>query len=138
MPYVMGALALGSSLQLSSNHERVLMHTEDVPSEALQLLGQIWQLRQVPYIISAGDLHVPSEKARFREVFTKLQVLNPEALPYDKVVFLDLDMIVLRNIDELFQLRPPAAMSTAKRDGFDEANCQHGQRLLTFAISRLC
>ena len=29
-----------------------------------------------------------------------------------QVVFLDLDMIVMRNIDELFELRPPAAMST--------------------------
>ena len=70
--YVMGALALGSSLMLSgSEHKRVLLHTEDVHADSLQLLGQIWQLQQVPYIISAGDLHVSSDKARFREVFTK-------------------------------------------------------------------
>ncbi|CAE7416327.1 unnamed protein product [Symbiodinium sp. CCMP2456] len=130
MAYVMGALALGSSLVLSgSEHKRVLLHTEDVHADSLQLLGQIWQLQQVPYIISAGDLHVSSDKARFREVFTKLHAFNPEVLPYDRVVFLDLDMIVLRNIDELFELRPPAAMSTAKRSGFDDSHCQHGQRL---------
>ena len=130
MEYVMGALALGSSLdQSGSQHPRVLLHTDDVPNEALQLLGQVWQLCQVSYIISAGDLHVASDKAKFREVFTKLHVLNPDALPYDKVVFLDLDMIVLRNVDELFELRPPAAMSTFKSGGLSDSKCQHDQRL---------
>ena len=130
MGYVMGALALGSSLARSgSKHKRVLLHTDNVPAEALRLLGQIWELQQVSYIISAGDLHVSSDKAKFREVFTKLHAFNPEVLPFDKVVFLDLDMIVLRNIDELFELRTPAAMSTAKHSSFDDSECLHGQRL---------
>ena len=39
---------------------------------------------QVPYIISAGDLHHPSCKEKFRNVFTKLHVFNPEVLPFHK------------------------------------------------------
>ncbi|CAJ1371715.1 unnamed protein product [Effrenium voratum] len=126
--YVAGALALGLSLQATgTEHDRVLLHTHDVPEEALQLLQELWKLQEVPYVLSAGDLHT-SDKARFKDVFTKLHVFNPEVLPFDKVVFLDLDMIVLRNIDELFELRPPAGMSTFKSSGFAEQP-DHGQRL---------
>eukprot|EP00913_Durusdinium_trenchii_P015881 g14924.t1 len=112
-----------------TQYDRVLLHTADLPEEALMLLGQLWQLKEVPYIKSAGDLHVASDKARFKEVFTKLHVFNPEAVPYDKVVFLDLDMIVLRNIDELFHLRPPAGMSTFKSDKVVGISPEHGERL---------
>eukprot|EP00438_Fugacium_kawagutii_P026788 Skav209674 [mRNA] locus=scaffold1603:30998:32344:- [translate_table: standard] len=134
MKYVQGALALGFSLEASgTTHDRVLLHTSDLPEESLQLLGQFWTLKEVPYIISAGDLHVDSDKVRFREVFTKLHVFNPDAVPFDKVVFLDLDMIVLRNIDELFDLRTPAGMSTFKHQDATGARNQtqppHGQRL---------
>ncbi|CAE8647651.1 unnamed protein product, partial [Polarella glacialis] len=130
--YVAGALALGYSLEASgTQHDRVLLHTHDVPEEALQLLGQLWKLQKVAYVSSAADLHVASERAaaRFRNVFTKLQIFNPAALPYDRVAFLDLDMIVLRNVDELFEVRPPAAMSTGKRGGFATATPGHGRRM---------
>jgi len=130
--FVLGALALGRSLEATgSTHERVLLHTCDVPPEAQRLLQEFWILREVAYIASARDLHTtPYEKARFKEVFTKLQVLNPEVLPYDRVVFLDLDTLVLRNIDELFEVRPPAAMSNVKsNDGFAKSVPRHGQRM---------
>merc|ERR1711865_80671 len=50
--------------------------------------------------------------SRFKEVFTKLQALNQ--LDFDKVLMLDNDLIVRRNIDALFNLRAPAAL---KRPG---------------------
>merc|ERR1719193_156784 len=56
--------------------------------------------------------------------------MNPEHLPYDRVVFLDLDTIVLRNVDELFELRPPAAMNNLKtRSGRARPPPKHGQRM---------
>lgn len=39
------------------------------------------------------------------------------------MVFLDLDMIVMRNIDELFELRPPAGMSTVPCSDKTRATC---------------
>eukprot|EP00434_Breviolum_minutum_P043949 symbB.v1.2.039197.t1/scaffold6379.1/size18568/3 len=57
------------------------------------------------------------------------EVFNPDVVPYDKVIFLDLDMIVLRNIDELFDLRTPAGMSTMKNDHVCLRHPDHGQRL---------
>jgi len=59
--------------------------------------------------------------SRFKQVFTKLQVLN--LTEFDKVLMLDLDMLVRRNIDELFDLRAPAAL---KRPGGREQPA-HGQ-----------
>ena len=63
--YVTGALALGYSLEALSyrasglllsfgcpgeatgtSYERVLLHTSDVPEESLQVLGQLWQLKE--------------------------------------------------------------------------------------------
>lgn len=130
--YVLGALALGQSLVATgTQHDRVLLHTGDVPKEAHRLLQEYWRLQEVAYILSAPDLHtVPYEEARFKEVFTKLQVLNPAALPYDRVVFLDLDTLVLRNIDDLFELRPPAAMCNMKtRAGRMRSPPEHGGRM---------
>mmetsp|Transcript_79786 Transcript_79786/g.207416 ORF Transcript_79786/g.207416 Transcript_79786/m.207416 type:complete len:588 (+) Transcript_79786:73-1836(+) len=130
--YILGAIALGHSLALSgTQHDRLLLHTHDVPDEARRILGEFWCLRQVDYIVSAQDLHTsPYDKARFKEVFTKLQVLNPVAVPYDKAVFLDLDTLVLRNIDELFEMRAPAAMSNFKtNEGRLRATLKHGDRM---------
>lgn len=45
---------------------------------------------------------------RFQDVFTKLRVL--ELTEYSKVCLLDSDMLVRDNIDEIFDLQPPAAL----------------------------
>eukprot|EP00434_Breviolum_minutum_P010469 symbB.v1.2.009233.t1/scaffold583.1/size184467/5 len=45
---------------------------------------------------------------RFRNVFTKLQVLGCD--DYDKVVLLDIDLLVVDNIDELKNFKAPAAL----------------------------
>jgi hypothetical protein len=59
-----------------------------------------------------------------------LHAFNPAALPYDRVIFLDLDMLILKNIDDLFEVRPPAAMyNTKTRSGFSKASLKHGERM---------
>lgn len=130
--YVCGALALGCSLRESGTaYDCVLLHTPDVPGEVRRLLEEFWQMTEVAYIPSAHDLHTsPYEKSKFKEVFTKLHVFNPAALPYDRVVFLDLDTLVLRNIDDLFSVRPPAAMCNMKtRAGHAPSPPRHGHRM---------
>ncbi|OLQ09880.1 Pentatricopeptide repeat-containing protein, chloroplastic [Symbiodinium microadriaticum] len=44
----------------------------------------------------------------FKDVFTKLQALS--CTDFDKVLMMDLDMLVRGNLDELFYLRAPAAL----------------------------
>lgn len=117
--FACGALALGQSLLATGTpHDRVLLHTPDVPPETRAVLAEFWRMVEVPYISSAPDLHkAPCEQPKFKEIFTKLQLFNPQALPFDRVVFLDSDTLVLRRVDELFEVRPPAAMSNSKTDG---------------------
>ena len=131
-PYVLGALALGYSIQASgTSHDRVLLHTADVPVQARCVLEVFWQLVEVPYLLSAPDLHsAPYENAKFKQIFTKLHIFNPAFLPYDRVVFLDLDTLVLKNVDALFDMRSPAAMRNLKTTGGREpSSLKHGERM---------
>jgi len=97
---------LGRSLR-SSRHERVLLHTEDVPPEMLALLSEDFQLRRVeplatePSRVFEGSRHLS-------RVFLKLRTLELEE--FEKVLFLDADLLVRRPLDELFGLQAPAGV----------------------------
>ena len=108
--YALGALVLGSRLQkLSPQIDRVIVHTDDVPSNYLETFVRdgLWQLCKVNYIDGVSDLYI-SKGNIFDGVFTKLAVWKLEE--YDKVLLLDIDIIPLKPLDELFQLNCPAAM----------------------------
>mmetsp|Transcript_45401 Transcript_45401/g.135732 ORF Transcript_45401/g.135732 Transcript_45401/m.135732 type:complete len:456 (-) Transcript_45401:1217-2584(-) len=106
--YALGALALGQSLRASgTQHDLVLLHTSDVPEQFLGALHQsgLWRIREVEYLHGCrmlGNMRI------WEGVFTKLRLFS--MTEYQRVLFLDLDMLVLQNIDKLFSLRPPAAM----------------------------
>ncbi len=108
--YALGALVLGLRLQELSPHiARVIIHTDDVPSNYLEAFQKdgLWQLRKVDYIDGVSDLYV-SKGTIFDGVFTKLAVWTLE--DYAKVLLLDIDIIPLKPLDELFDLPCPAAM----------------------------
>ena len=108
--YALGALVLGSRLrELSPHIERVIIHTDDVPSNYLKVFEKdgLWQLRKVDYIDGVPDLYV-SKGNIFDGVFTKLAVWTLD--DYAKVLLLDIDIIPLKPLDELFQMPCPAAM----------------------------
>ena len=70
--------------------------------------GQLlWQLHQVDYIDGVPDLYVTKGNI-VDGVFTKLAAWTLEE--YEKVLLLDLDIIPLKPLDELFDLPCPAAM----------------------------
>ncbi|CAL1147161.1 unnamed protein product, partial [Cladocopium goreaui] len=107
--YFLGALVLGWSLQANGCQEtRLLLYTEDVPEVFLDALQVYWTLHQVEYLHSDPSLYVDKDRSRFQAVFTKIQVLS--CTDYSKVLMMDLDMLVRGNLDELFQLRAPAAL----------------------------
>jgi alpha-N-acetylglucosamine transferase len=105
--YAPGVEALGRSLRATGTREpMVLMVTEDVPQAArARLAGQGWTLREIAPVKNptpVGQQLFP----RFDKVFTKLRAW--ELVDFDKVVLLDADMVVLQNIDALFE-RPELA-----------------------------
>ena len=119
--YVLGALVLGQRLrELGTTAELVLLHTDDVPSNYLYLLAGFWQLRLVDYIDAARSLFL-SKGTNFDGVFTKLNAWA--ATEYTKVLLLDIDVIPLHSLDELFSLPTPAAMARGTN------HIRHGEEL---------
>jgi len=107
--YFLGALVLGWSLRARGcEAERLLLHTEDVPLPFLEALEKVWLLRQVDYLHGDKAMFYNWDESRFQDVFTKLQALS--CTDFDKVLMMDLDMLVRGNLDELFYLRAPAAL----------------------------
>ena len=115
--YAFGAYVLGSSLRELSTPpevdpeaaELVLLHTDDVPANYLEILSEFWTLRLVSYIDGVPALYTSrGSEIGFDGVFTKLNAWNLEE--YDKVVLLDIDTIPFDSPDELFGLETPAAL----------------------------
>lgn len=100
--YVPGIEALGRSLvETQTSAPRVVMVTPEVPTEATsKLAAQGWEIREVAPI---PNPHRDDELLfrRFGASFTKLRAFD--LCEYERIVFLDADTIVLRNIDDLFQ-----------------------------------
>lgn len=105
--YVKGAEALGRSLKRTRTAAAwVVMVTDDVSATARADLAALgWEVRAVAPITNPR----PSEErlfARFGGTYTKLRAW--ELTEFDRVVLLDADTLVLRNVDELFE-RPAFA-----------------------------
>eukprot|EP00913_Durusdinium_trenchii_P002570 g2378.t1 len=77
----------------------------DVPGAGL--LEVFWKTREVSYVEANPKLICQSEN-RFQHVFTKLQCFGCD--DYEKVVLLDIDLLVRDNIDELSSCQPPCAL----------------------------
>ena len=111
--YVMNALCLGCSLQQTkTQHDLVLLATPDLLGHpSARALSTFWDVRPQEHV----DVTLETRCApRFQRVFTKLSVMK--LTEYEKVVLLDADMLVLRNVDEIFGFRAPAGFMRGWRD----------------------
>ncbi|AQQ80309.1 P13 [Betabaculovirus altermyunipunctae] len=111
--YVPGAMALGQSLlDTGTPHRVVCMVTADVSAAALGALKNVYHLVvTVPLIeYKCGSMMTQRQKELYSNwidySFTKWQCFRLSA--YNKVLYLDADHVVLRNIDHLFELQTPA------------------------------
>jgi hypothetical protein len=99
--YAPGVEALGRSLAATGSHiPRLLMVTRDVSAGArLRLADQGWTIREIEPVKNP----TPAKQQlfpRFDKVFTKLRAWELD--DHEKVVLLDADLIVRKNIDDLF------------------------------------
>lgn len=116
--FALGARALVRSLKLSGTQaEIVVMHTGGVDADALAPLGALAATLYPVTLLPTSDafnaahardrLHATApftkgEKPGFHTPLDNFAKLRLWQLPYDRVVFLDADTLVLRNIDKLF------------------------------------
>ena len=114
--YLSGLLTLEYSLKKAgSNYPLVALYTETFPSEGHAALKQRGiRAREIPYLLPS----VPKEYAndpRFYDCWSKLAPFS--LTEYNRVVQLDSDMMVLKNMDELMELEldPPDMNGEGKR-----------------------
>ena len=124
--YCMDALVLGESLKRQgTRHPYVLLITEEVPRPWRGVLEKVgWELREVPYL-HGEHLCTKAAKKRFAGVFTKLHALN--LCEFEKIVLLDLDLLVRKNVDHLLQ-RTRIPCATRRHASGD---CKDQEEMLT-------
>lgn len=113
--YIIGALVLGRSLQLTGNNcDLVCMVTPDIEAADRAALALIFdKVIEVQYIEfptkpSVSNKWQTTYSPWIDKSFTKWRCM--ELTDYDKVLFLDADMLVVRNCMDLFELRAPATV----------------------------
>ncbi len=105
--------ACKDSLDLESNINTVVMVTNDVSENAIRELKKVCD-----YIVRVDYIQHPTKSLRterqrnlyssWNDVsYTKWQMLK---LPFKKAIFLDSDIIIIDNIDHLFNLKAPAGV----------------------------
>ncbi|KAL2469204.1 putative UDP-glucuronate:xylan alpha-glucuronosyltransferase 4 [Forsythia ovata] len=96
--YVCGAIALAQSIiQSNSTKDLVLLADNSVSSKSLQgLIAAGWKIKHIERIRSP---HAQPE-AYNEWNYSKLRIW--QLIEYDKVIFIDADLTVVRNIDEFF------------------------------------
>jgi alpha-N-acetylglucosamine transferase len=97
----------------------ILCHTNDISKNKLKILKKYYyKLIKIDYINVEGIV-----KERFTKIFTKLEIFK--LTQFDKILFLDTDMYVLKNIDHIFSLNTPAAMIISPN-----LNYKHNQSII--------
>ncbi len=105
--YLPGVRVLGRSLkQVRSQYPLVVMVTDTVEAEVQNTLtAEGYILQTVERLDPASDLVSRYLFPHYSEVWTKLRVWEMETLT--RAVLLDADMLVLKNMDELFDIELP-------------------------------
>lgn len=105
--YFIGTLIFVLSLlKTKPKHDIILCYTFDVPQYKLDLLKKYYtKMIKIEYI----RFNQKTKRKRFQEILTKLQIFT--LIEYDKIMYLDNDMFIQKNIDHLFEMNCPAGMA---------------------------
>lgn len=125
--YLPGILCLHHSLQrVNSSYPLVILTTPSVSPQYIQQLqslhGCIIRYSSPPLLIGIVN-HSNYARPLYAECWTKLRMW--EAEEYERIVYLDADMVVLRNIDHLFDI----CCSDSKNGEFYAVGDCYGGRL---------
>ena len=104
--YAGGVKALHNSLAAcDSEYSLVVMFTDGVPADVQASLAdhgcELLHVEVLPLPSGTGDRDAAYSSAHFAECWTKLRLWEQEQ--YEAIVYLDADMVILKNIDELLE-----------------------------------
>ncbi|AXS67754.1 p13 [Cryptophlebia peltastica nucleopolyhedrovirus] len=137
--YVKGAIALAKSLIVTgTKHELVCMVTNDVSKYALKLLSSYYKIVSVEYIHYKCPSMLTKRQNQLygtwiNYAFTKWTCLK--LIQYDKIIYLDADHLVIKNIDHMFDLNAPAICFTDESYGYYD-KIVYGQTISSRAIQK--
>eukprot|EP00009_Paramoeba_aestuarina_P006703 CAMPEP_0201516884 /NCGR_PEP_ID=MMETSP0161_2-20130828/8119_1 /ASSEMBLY_ACC=CAM_ASM_000251 /TAXON_ID=180227 /ORGANISM="Neoparamoeba aestuarina, Strain SoJaBio B1-5/56/2" /LENGTH=271 /DNA_ID=CAMNT_0047914189 /DNA_START=30 /DNA_END=842 /DNA_ORIENTATION=+ len=100
--FIPGARTLGHSIKrTNSRYPLVLLYTDGLTEEGLNILRDdgVWQLKHVSNLKNPNADHYMFQ-SRLANVYTKCHIYNQTE--WDKIVYIDSDIIFLENSDELF------------------------------------
>ncbi|KAH9969000.1 nucleotide-diphospho-sugar transferase, partial [Russula dissimulans] len=106
--YLPGALTLERCLKsVQSRYPLVLLVTPSLSQRTRDaLIRHGTQVREIQPLRSDSGPNIVAHDERFADTWSKLRVF--ELVEFDRVVMLDSDMIVMRNMDELMEIELPA------------------------------
>ncbi|KAJ5777761.1 hypothetical protein N7520_001007 [Penicillium odoratum] len=106
--YLSGLLTLDYSLKkVGSKYPLVVLYTDSFPADGHEALdSRVIAKRHVPYLLPATQKDFTND-VRFYDCWSKLTPFS--LIEYDRVVQLDSDMLVLKNMDELMDITLDAA-----------------------------
>lgn len=110
--YLLAALAAAWSLKQSGTREDVVLLVTDISEDMIDLGKYVFdRIYSAPYLkLCCKPLRTEKQRKRYESWMdvscTKWNCLN--LVEYEKIIYLDADIVVLRNIDHLFQLSAPA------------------------------
>ena len=123
--YSIGAMVAANSLRKTGTKNNIIcMVTDDVSLDAINNLKLFFDR-----VILVDYIKFKTTRIRFKKIrkmynhwigssFTKWNMLK--LIEYDKVMFLDSDIIVKENIDNLFELKTPAATFSLSQERTDK------------------
>lgn len=98
--YLPGLIVLNKTLlDTKPKYKFLLLVTKDISKETLDKIKKL----NINYLVIEDDIKNPTDitaEHRWFPTYSKLHVFNQTQ--FDKVVYLDIDMMILENIDELF------------------------------------
>jgi alpha-N-acetylglucosamine transferase len=86
-----------------------LLYDDIVIVDYISPIKKIGGIQIISDIFDKKDFSNQDDYSEMAKIFTKLQIFNSELFPYDKILFVDNDIIPLDKYDELFNLECPAA-----------------------------
>ena len=147
--YAIGAMVVAHSLRRSgTKNDIICMVTNDISQGAINKLKLFFSR-----VVFVDYIYIKTKRIKFNKIrkmygswisksFTKWNILLFNE--YEKVMFLDADVIIKHNIDNLFDLNTPAATfdlpqkkSNKNRNGiYNPYNATHGELVSSSSINR--
>jgi mannosyltransferase OCH1-like enzyme len=124
--YLDGAILTALGLRKQNiKYKIICMITKDIKQDVIDVLNLLYdEIVIVDYIspikslngidiisdiFSPKDYKNQEEYSEMAKIFTKLHIFNSDIFSYDKLLFIDNDLIPINKYDELFNLECPAA-----------------------------